>query len=343
MTSMLEQLPDELILEVFSYLRPVRKVDFESIHHPTWDSEEAQELLASLCLTSKRLSNIAIPLLFSDAFTSALDGDTPDRISKLLTTIMRNPVRCDQIEYIEHQVAICSPDHCGPDHCMLKTYHDSRFWKKHCRRLGALAATFWSIDNLMIWKEMLQLYSDEAQLILLMKMAKNVAHVYIHMIGHALEKCLKLLSPTSSGQDSSVKAPCLAQLQKVFIFIEQDDDRTGRSPEWCAQLAGFLQVLPSLHCYASSELRCYGGAMPTVPVEFRLLKLKKLSFLNTHIPLNVVASFVEACENLRDFAYEPNACSRDDTSFDILYSALLSRKDTLEQLWLRLAGGSGRI
>jgi hypothetical protein len=98
MTRMLERLPDELLLEVFSLLLPLRKEYHGIDDFYNQGSVGAYRPFTSLYLTSKRLSIIATPLLYSDIIVSQRRNQ--DQISLLLRTILHNPVCGEQIKHI---------------------------------------------------------------------------------------------------------------------------------------------------------------------------------------------------------------------------------------------------
>jgi hypothetical protein len=139
MPNRLEQLPDELVLGIFSHLRPLRKETYEDFEATS--VTEAHQALTSLCLTSKRLSTIATPILYSDAIVSQPDELGPAQISQLLRTIIRDPVRGQQIAYIEHISIQCHQHICAYEYDH-KQYYESAIWTEHRKHIQSVARKF---------------------------------------------------------------------------------------------------------------------------------------------------------------------------------------------------------
>lgn len=104
-TSLLEQLPDELVVEISTRLRPDRKGKsyHEDEDSDDWGMKPAQKTTLALTLTSKRISIIATPLLYLDVSSSAIVDSAPGRITYLIRTIIFNPLCGQQIQHLDHK------------------------------------------------------------------------------------------------------------------------------------------------------------------------------------------------------------------------------------------------
>jgi hypothetical protein len=179
MARMLERLPDELLLEVFRRLLPLRK-DYHGVDH-FFDlgSVGAHQPLTSLCLTSKRLSIVATPLLYSDVIVSQKRNQY--QISLLLRTILHNPVRGQQIKHIEHKL-LSIYDWPRRDQCRYMQHYKSLTWAEHRKNLQSMALQLWSNEKLKFWESLLDVYPDLAQLILLLRRSPNITQISTDML-----------------------------------------------------------------------------------------------------------------------------------------------------------------
>jgi hypothetical protein len=178
---MLESLADELLLEVFRHLRLARKLTNDDYFQPTGIAE-ARACFTSLCLTSKRLCNIARPFIYGDLVTSEsgrFEAHVAVRISRALRTIMRNPALASNIDYIEHNFTECG-DEFDKQHSAYKAYYTSAEWKDHRVQLKSTASSTWAGDDLKTWEKQLNRYPEVAQLALLLALAPNVTHIHRH-------------------------------------------------------------------------------------------------------------------------------------------------------------------
>jgi hypothetical protein len=85
MASMLERLADELILDIFKHLRPARLLVYLAHDHEVYsagiNSNASVATFASLCLTSKNLSHLAIPELYGNLVKREASKELPYRSS----------------------------------------------------------------------------------------------------------------------------------------------------------------------------------------------------------------------------------------------------------------------
>jgi hypothetical protein len=333
MPNRLEQLPDELVLGIFSHLRPLRKETYEDFEATS--VTEAHQALTSLCLTSKRLSTIATPILYSDAIVSQPDELGPAQISQLLRTIIRDPVRGQQIAYIEHISIQCHQHICAYEYDH-KQYYESAIWTEHRKHIQSVARRFWNGERLESWGELLRSYPDQAQLVLLLRLCPNITHIYVGMIRRVYGWCLNLLSTYHSDAYPPTGEYGFSRLEKVCIDTMKgwsDRGDRGPSPDSSEDLSGFLQALPSLRQYGQIAFHGHGAERPVLPFAFHLPKLETLTFHDSKEAIGAALSMIEACTNLKRFTFQP-LIYWDNIPFKTIYASLLTRKHTLELITL---------
>jgi hypothetical protein len=187
MARMLERLPDELLLEVFGRLLPLRKEYHGNGDFFNQGSVGAYQTLTSLCLTSKRLSIIATPLLYSDIIVSQRRNQ--HQISLLLRTILHNPVRGQQIKHIEHKLMSIHGWPCR-DECRYMQHYKSLVWAEHRKNLQSMALKLWSNEKHKVWESLLDVFPDLAQLILLLCHSPNITRISTDMLADMFPWCL---------------------------------------------------------------------------------------------------------------------------------------------------------
>jgi hypothetical protein len=333
MTSMLERLPDELLLEIFSYLRPLRKKTNQDSYVAT--DRGKKQAITSLCLTSTRLSLITTPMLYSDVILSQPDDLKQDRISLFLRTVLQNPVRGQQIKYIERRLVDCNYAMCCHS-CDHAQYHKTSIWAEHHELIQSVASKSWDGRRLQTWEKLLRAYPNLAQLILLLRYSPNVTHISTDMISDAFDSCLDLLIMRTCAQDSSVGGYELSRLEEVCIHSMENRDYYGGSdtrPSISEGLYSFLQQLPSLRLYTHTYARGRFSELPLPPYIYTLPRLEILDFQETDQATNVVISLVNACHNLKTLKFGSTGFY-DDIRFDDLHAAMSSRSKTLEQITL---------
>jgi hypothetical protein len=336
MTSMLERLPEELLLEIFCYLRPLRKETSQDFYVAT-DKGKSQAI-TSLCLTSKRLSLITTPMLYSEVILSQPDDLKQDQISLFLRTVLRNPVRGQQITYIEHKLVECSYMKCRHD-CDHGQYHETSIWAEHHELIQSVASTLWDGRKLQTWEKLLRAYPNLAQLILLLRYSPNITHIYIYITNKAFDWGFSLLCMGICTQDPSFDNYELSQLEKICTYSMQGCDYRDRSdirPSISEGFYSFLQQLPSLrhysHTYACEHFR---EPPPLPPHIYHLPKLEVLDLQGNSSAMNVAIPLVNACHNLKTLKYGSTGFY-DETCFDDLHAAMLSRSKTLEHITLSM-------
>jgi hypothetical protein len=332
MPSMLERLPDELLLEIFSYLRPLRKETNQDSYIVTERSKS--QAITSLCLSSKRLSVIATPMLYSDVVLLQPEDLKQDKISLFLRTVLQNPVRGQQVTYFEHKLVECSYLMCGLN-CDHEQYHKTSIWIEHHELIQCVASKLWEGRRLQTWEKLLGASPSFAQLILLLRYSPNVTQIYIDMSSRAYDWCLDLLSMQTCTQDSSVDSSELSRLEKVCIYSRDDWDYNGRSdinPSICESFYSFLQQLPSLRHYAHTYAYGHFCEHPLPPYVYHLPKLEVLDVKETSRATNVVVSLVNACHSLKTLKYGSTGNSFDEICFADLHAAMSRSSATLEHV-----------
>jgi hypothetical protein len=335
MASVLERLPDELLLEICSHLRPLRKETNQDSYIAT--DRGKNQAITSLCLTAKRLSIIATPMLYSDVVLLHQDDLKQDKISLFLRTILRNPMRGQQIRYVEHESVEYSDKkfYLGYDH---EQDHETSIWAEYHELIQSAASKSWDGRRLQSWKKLLGASPNLAELILLLRYTPNLTHICLDMIIQTYDWCFGLLCMRTCAQDPSVGSPELSRLEKVCIYFREDwdyDDRSDTTPSRSEGLYSFLQQLPSLrnyaHKYASGEF--YEPLLP--PCIYHLPKLEVLDFQETDRATDVAVSLVNACHKLKTLKFGSTG-SCDEIYFDDLHAAMSSKSKTLEHITLSI-------
>jgi hypothetical protein len=331
MTSMLERLPDELLLEIFGYFRPLRKEANQDFYIAT--DRDKNQALTSLCLTSKRLSLITTPVLYSDAVLVQPDDLKQDKILLFLRTVLQNPVRGQQIRYVEHKLVERSYTECCHSYD-LKQYHETSIWAEHHELVQSVASKLWDGRRLQTWENLLRAYPNLAQLILLLRYSPNVTHICINMTKEALDWGFDLLCMGTCTQDPSNDNYELSRLEKVCVYSMEGWDYRGRSdirPSISEGFYSFLQQLPSLRHYAHTYARGHFCAPPLPSHIYYLRKLEVLDIQETDQATNVVISLVNACHNLKTLKFGSTGLY-DRIRFDDLHAAMSNRSKTLEHI-----------
>jgi hypothetical protein len=328
---MVERLPNELLLEIFSYLRPLCK-ETNQDYYVTADRGKSQAI-TSLCLTSKRLSAITTPMLSSQVVLSQPDDLKQDKISLFLRTVLRNPMRGQQIRYIERKLVECSSLT-----CYSICDHETSICAEHNELIQSVASKLWDGRKLRTWEKLLRAYPNLAQLILLLRCSPNVTHIYIDMTNTALDLCFDLLCMGTCTQDPSFVNYELSRLEKICIYSREGCDYRGRSdiePSISEGFHSFLQQLPSLRHYAHTYTYEHFREPPLPPHIYHLPKLEVLDFQGNSSAINVAIPLVNACHNLKTLKFGSTGMY-DEIRFDNLHAAMLRRSKTLEHVTLSI-------
>lgn len=106
MATTMDNLPDEVIVEICGHLLP------EQLLYRTFEADEMYEehltvtefyaALLALCLTSKRLGNIATPQLYANLITDEEAAKSISRLAGFMTAVLQDPQLGLHLTYINH-------------------------------------------------------------------------------------------------------------------------------------------------------------------------------------------------------------------------------------------------
>lgn len=111
--SALEQLPDELMLEIFEYLKPLAAYEARDYLKPEGPrlKENARRtgLIYNTCLVSKRVWGLAEPILYSSLTLCTGGWPCYPRIFCLVFALLQKPARAKHVRYLEDLTRIMWP------------------------------------------------------------------------------------------------------------------------------------------------------------------------------------------------------------------------------------------
>jgi hypothetical protein len=333
MARMLERLPDELLLEVFSHLLPLRKEYNGVDHFFDLGSVSAYQPLTSLCLTSKRLSVVVTPLLYTDIIVSQKRNQY--QISLLLRTILHNPVRGQQMKHIEHKLMSIHGWPCR-DECRYMQHYKSLAWAEHRKNLQSMALKLWSNEKHKVQESLLDVYPDLAQLIILLGHAPNITQISTDMLADMFPWCLDLLGTEICGQNPPLGKYGLLHLERICFYTIEDWYSMGMldsSPRTLDDFYYFPPELSSLRHYTHTTVCQRIHTPPAPPSDYHLHKVEILEFKQVTEATGVINSMIQACNKLKTFQLILEKIG-DHISFDSLYNALMTRRQTLEHIKL---------
>jgi len=313
MASMLERLPDELILEIFRHLRPARLLVHASyrpeheIYSAGISRDTSVATFASLCLTTKHLGLLATPELYGNLIESEASRELhymplPGQVSRsghylrqffeFCEAIVRRPSLGQHLRYVNHSVnTVVEPEPC-------RTYALDERWSSHRKAMKRLASRIWGATQLQVWTELFVLRPEQAQFVLLLALAPNVTHIVTDIYANALSTILSLL-----GLDNS---PCEKQRSRIHEFSRLERIIITMGLEW----SSFSEVAPVRHFIPQiASLRHFQQNFAHLPAtrdsvlrpHIVMTKLETLILHDCTKDLELVAATVGSCLNLKSF------------------------------------------
>ena len=327
MASRLESLPDELILEIFGYVRPIR-THFEHYGKRRREQFKALNCLASLRLTSKPLSTIATPLLFSDAILSERHDDSTNRLSALLEIVIHKPELGGHIHYLKHNLEAFSSAE--------RDDEDSQ-WQKQRTEFQLAAAEFWAGEDLENWNKDLMVIPVQAQLTLLLLLAPNITSMHIELFTHATTHFQSLLGFGDGLKSSSPsRIHAFARLERMYIccgpaYVNEDMPQGQQAAQWYHHFFSFVQRMGALRNLVLEEPPDPSQHLVDLPATIDLQKLESLHLLHCDLSVSALSTILSLCGHLTGFTYWPSV-ARHTLDFAVLFSGLSKNKNTLEEL-----------
>ncbi|KAH7091929.1 hypothetical protein FB567DRAFT_613641 [Paraphoma chrysanthemicola] len=335
--SKLESLADELILEVLRHLRSSRKERYEMQSNST-DIEGRSTTFSSLCSTSKRLSSIATPFLYSDIIVATNQQFEPRRILQIIRTLSDNPPLARHVNYIEHTIITCKEGFSSKFYqgYEREKYYSSADWDLGRRTLKFAASRVWTGTYHKLWTSVLEAYPEMALVALLLRLTPCVSHVYLDLFSHGSSEFWQLLSSDDNTDGNhGFTNSFFGQLKRIYANFQREAQRTTRAralPSF-ARFTQFLQSLPELHFLSHS-----GNNMNEMTDGFlpdRLsLKFVKILILDTcSIPFDEISTIIKACDGLQEFMLDLDH-DQSDVYFSTIHSALYMKRETLKHIGL---------
>jgi hypothetical protein len=336
----MNRLPDELLLEIVSYLHLLTKYASTPPTNKAQDKDDERYeenisrkfALWSLCLTSRRICRIATPILYSTFILDLSTRPSKSPTYLLLKTLIARPELAPCITYIENRIedAVAARD---DPHFMT--------WRTSAQcdapLLVAVARKIWGCDfpsEENSWGCRLEDHPDEAELALLIALAApNLRHLYLASLESFPPSIWDFVGFEARNGLESVQTRAFPKLENLCIELEERDSWVSGGA-WFTQLAGHLPNLPALRYLHTNGMFCKD---PKLPLRPQSLAVQSIYLSNCNLDLGQVCDFVRACRTLKQFAchYQPVDCSR---SFDLgmLKAALLEHRSTLEKVYLNV-------
>lgn len=300
--SLLEKLPDELLIMVASCLRPIRSFETQSEAFK-WKPQESQRqaenakrrrTLCALCLTSRRLNQIVEPTLYS-AFISTATPIGLIVLQRFLRALAARPKLAENIKYIENRLSDYRGFSLGRD---LDDDRLESFVAEYQYELAALIRVAPNLDHLSV-------VSLEPK-----------GSLWQHLIAPHRSLCHRFPRLRTLCLQTNM-IPLLPRLYTQTFHLEQ--------------LFYALFAAPQLEEISASSLT---SQQRSFIVKEKSSKIKRLQLFECVLDVDEVAAMVGACTNLRSFGCSWAWSMSDGSSPNPLSTALLAHRKTLKELRL---------
>lgn len=320
-------LPNEILLEIVEkHLRvdtessaKLTVVDLDMLEVETFGCDRSRQntrrekALKSLCLTSKRLSDIATPVLYSSIILSTPGKDTFTRLTKLLRTILRQRHLAQHIKYVEISAFMEGYDpyeFFGDEEAdRLSLYMDTtleqRKWEKTFSRMIVPAARVWgpvSSNLLATWLEQVRLFPELALFALLVTLAPNISHIKLGTIWEALSIILKLIGLHHTASSLDRPTPSFHKLRKLerlsLVFLGEDmhlSHGDNRASPWMVDILKNLPVVPDVSLIGPYFADFIEDPESGLPISDYFPKISRLSMQDTVLDGKEIATILKGC------------------------------------------------
>jgi hypothetical protein len=350
-----DTLPVELLELVFRWLRLSRDGHvLGNTQRPpglTDDDKSRRRGLYSLCLTSKKTSHIATPLLYADVIVGPCSPTTIRQMTCLFRTLFE---KFELSKCIQHVVAI---------HPMGMLHEDldrdqvpermAAISEAKISRQSSCARVIWGRAGGDAWTYDLDTSPEQAQVTLLLALSINLRHLTLGTYYGSLKRLLELppRAPENIARHLGIDRQRFLHLQSLDVYIDTDSfpyniptttlDLYSPEEKRYMDLICTFEHLPAL--------RVYRHASPTdIVVKFRgdrgdivytpslgaaCKQLTTLHLIDGIVHMKQIISTVKHCTNLKEFRYRM-ATLPEHIDFKTLFAALSLSSHTLKYLYL---------
>ena len=357
-------LPDELILHTFDYLKPVRRFQVGSLDKDCLgylrdegkdeakENEQRMQTLHSLCFTCKEIYQISSPMLYSAVTLPGMGTAGFRRVTLLLQTITDRPALAQHLHYIRFEAN-------ADEKSYLKYISNDRKALKHqgdplaaFPAIRAHASRIWTGQYLEAWNAHFNEVPEQALLALLIALAPNVSHLTLTICTPSHEsrmnyegsKFFTLIGIPMRKDRPNALSTTLCTLQKLQTLCLATSEPMSIGEEarihTYSDLVTSLQHLPALR-HLQNHTPCNA---PSEIISASLPNLQTLQLDSCAISLAQITATIEGCHGLRKIS-----CSwghydwvdLEDVDWIRFRASLHKHKDTLECLTL-LSGHNAR-
>ncbi|KAF2710177.1 hypothetical protein K504DRAFT_501449 [Pleomassaria siparia CBS 279.74] len=335
----INDLPDELILEIMKNFQASRRLTARFHSHDKLrekDNRARKGCLWSLSLTSKRMSRVVTPLLYSAVIVRSSREDPQTELPLLARTLIKEPQLALNIRYVENfledgadQWTISSGQISSPLAIQNRVQQGMQLIEK--------AKEFWTGDTLQDWISGLSFFPEQSVLALIIAMAANVAHMTLEIVDTGdliIEPSFYIFLGIKVHDGFALPLPafhCFDKLQS--LRLSNKTLRNGSDPTWSARPEHYLQRLPSLKHYEQA----YCKSTWPGPGTSDTLSLNVLHFTSCYpnVALVNIAQTVKTCKTLSEFSFGwarrvSTYGVLDGADYAHLHEALVQHQDNLE-------------
>ncbi|KAF2464011.1 uncharacterized protein BDR25DRAFT_362108 [Lindgomyces ingoldianus] len=311
----LEDLLDEMIHEIALKLLPIRKfaitIDYPITHD--WEDNRYYEnctrrvTLSLLCLTSRRISRIVTPVLYSSIILHFTERLECCPTSLLLRTLLDKPHLAKRIRCIENRVEDVS-EWQDDD-----AYHVWRLKAQQNRdTFLAAASRLWRRANPLI------------------AISPNLNHLHLASYESFPPSIWDFVG--FEVQDGPLIPRRFSKLRTLFIALDQRSYWIGGG-EWFAQLIEHLRHLPALTYLHTCGMMCKKSSLSLTSGS---LSLETLYLSHCTMELRQVSDLAKACQSLRHFALHYADIFVNENAFQMgnIQNSLLQHRQTLESIYI---------
>ncbi|KAH7092201.1 hypothetical protein FB567DRAFT_233466 [Paraphoma chrysanthemicola] len=316
----IENLPHELLLEVFTHIQIPEAWDESYLSRQTSNKPRTPEYkkpyadLLSVCLASKRLLGFAEPILYSSIVIRTSSGQIYPRTFCLLTALRSKPRRASWIRSVESDdrdpYSHLEPPKfpaLGDEKSQQKPTAICGHTQNHeqdCKFLLSIAEQIaeqiWEGEQLERWGEKLRTSPGELLVTLVIGLSMNITYLAIECFAYD-PLVLRFMYRSTSG---TVSQPLINKFEKLTrLSINADyshHDWTGNTyGTYCHDVSKFLHSLPNLQYYEQHRvcerfLECHE--------EIRHKNLLVLRLNDCFVPLKQMDSLLRRCESLQELS-----------------------------------------
>jgi hypothetical protein len=311
--TMIDSLPDELVLEVVNHFACIRSHDTQSIAFKEKKKEKARQrenrerqlVLHALCLSCHRLRSIATPILYASFVSSAT-------IYSFKTLRLFHRTICVSGQSVDPKICLAE--------CLQ--YVENRL-SDHLGN-SLLADTNSNADEALLMVP--QYFSMLADVV---NHAPNLKQLTVVSLETADVSFWKDILPEVSDQTSTTVA--IHGLQKLQSLCFQMNTNNSGHVAWFRRISSAMTSIPMLTDFRASGVMTSNAKLPSLGTFERL---KRIDITYCVLEFEEISEIWAACNNLRHIACHWAYLNNEAVSPSELLPSLLRHAKTLETLSL---------